>query len=190
MIHVGANVWYKNLAGVIRIFSRLITLPETRDLHLVMVGNSRYGDLKDLVTKADLTGRVTMLTNLANEDLCALYSGACGLLFPSLCEGFGWPIIEAQACGCPVFATDRPPMTEVGGDGAVYFDPERCDDAAEVIRYHLSGGSEMRAAGFRNAKRFSAESTAAGYVKLYSEAIVFETASGGHKATSPEPGGN
>ena len=70
-----------------------------------------------------LRDRVIELTNITNEDLRALYSKATALLFPSLREGFGWPIIEAQACGCPVFTSDRVPMTEVGGDAAIYLDP-------------------------------------------------------------------
>jgi glycosyltransferase involved in cell wall biosynthesis len=172
MIHVGADVWYKNLTGVIRIFNRLVVSPEGRDLCLVMIGNGRREDLKALVKGCGLQSKVTMLSNVPCEDLCALYSGACGLLFPSLCEGFGWPIIEAQACGCPVFASDRPPMTEIGGEGAVYFNPEGYDRAAELIRGHLSNPLDMRAAGLLNARRFSAANTAAAYVGVYSGVIA------------------
>lgn len=176
MMHVGADLWYKNLPGVIRIFSRLVAFPETGDLRMVMVGNSGTDEVNALVGGCGLEGRVTILSSISSEDLRALYSEACGLLFPSLCEGFGWPIIEAQACGCPVFASDRSPMTEVGGEGAVYFNPDEYDEAADVVRRHLSRGSEMRTAGFLNARRFSAAGTAAAYVRLYSEAIALETA--------------
>jgi glycosyltransferase involved in cell wall biosynthesis len=176
LIHVGADVWYKNLPGVIRIFSRLVDFPEMCDLRLVMVGSGATDELNSLVRGCGLGDKVTMLSNVSSEDLRALYSAAGGLLFPSLCEGFGWPIIEAQACGCPVFASDRPPMTEVGGEAAVYFNPEDYDEAADVVRRHLSNVSEMRTAGFLNAKRFSAASTAAAYVRVYSEAIALEAA--------------
>ena len=57
---------------------------------------------------------------VGNEALAALYSGAELLLFPSLEEGFGWPIIEAQASGCRVVTTGKAPMTEVGGNAAFY----------------------------------------------------------------------
>jgi hypothetical protein len=67
-------------------------------------------------------------------------------------------------------------MTEVGGEAAVYFNPEDYDEAADVVRRHLSNVSEMRTAGFLNAKRFSAASTAAAYVRVYSEAIALEAA--------------
>jgi glycosyltransferase involved in cell wall biosynthesis len=176
MIHVGTDVWYKNLTGVIRIFNRLVTSPEARDLYLVMVGNGPREDLKALVKRFGLERKVTMLSDVPGEDLRALYSGASGLLFPSLREGFGWPIIEAQACGCPVFASDRPPITEIGGEGAVYFNPEEYDGAAELIRGHLSNASDMRAAGLLNARRFSAANTAASYCRVYSEAIALQGA--------------
>jgi glycosyltransferase involved in cell wall biosynthesis len=176
LIHVGAGVWYKNLPGVIQIFSRLVAFPEMCDLRLVMVGSGATDELNCLVRGCGLDGRVTMLSNVSSEDLRALYSAAYGLLFPSLCEGFGWPIIEAQACGCPVFASGRPPMTEIGGEAAVYFNPEEYDEAANIIRRHLSYRSEMCAAGLLNARRFSAANTAAAYVRLYSAAIALETA--------------
>jgi glycosyltransferase involved in cell wall biosynthesis len=175
MIHVGADVWYKNLVGVLEIFRRLVAFPEASRLRLVMVGAGDRRKLNSLAKNYGLEARIVKLSNVSNEDLCALYSGACGLLFPSLCEGFGWPIIEAQACGCPVFASDRPPLTEVGGEGAIYFNPEQYDEAATVIRKHLSHESEMRIAGFLNARRFSATSTATAYSGLYARAIASET---------------
>lgn len=172
LIHVGADVWYKNLPGVVRIFERLTTFQDTDTLRLVMVGAGRREQVRSILRDCGLSERVTILSDVSSEDLAALYSGASGLLFPSLCEGFGWPIIEAQACGCPVFVSDRPPMTEVGGEGAVYFDPEDHDGAAEVVRRHLTDEADIRAAGFRNAARFSAASTAASYVALYAGATV------------------
>jgi glycosyltransferase involved in cell wall biosynthesis len=181
MIHVGADVWYKNLPGVIRIFSRLANFPETRDLRLVMVGNGQRRHLNALLEGCGLDGRVLMLSCVSSEDLRALYSGACGLLFPSICEGFGWPIIEAQACECPVFASNRPPMIEIGGEGAVYFNPEAYDEAADAVRHNFSHASEMRAAGLHNASRFSAPRMAADYLQLYARAIALEP--GSHRRT-------
>jgi hypothetical protein len=60
-------------------------------------------------------GQVVFARGLTNEALEVAYSSAGLLLFPSLAEGFGWPIIEAQACGCPVLTTAEPPRNEIGG---------------------------------------------------------------------------
>ena len=171
IIHVGSDVWYKNVTGVVRIFSSLLSFPQTNDLHLVMVGNGRTRELNSLIGEYGLSSRIIVLSRVSNDDLRALYSRASGLLFPSLCEGFGWPIIEAQACGCPVFTSNRAPMTEVAGDGAVYFDPEKYQEAADIIRRHLPESAEMRSLGFVNAARFSATAMAAAYVRLYFQAI-------------------
>jgi glycosyltransferase involved in cell wall biosynthesis len=118
-----------------------------------------------------LSDRVRVLFNVEAEDLCGLYSGASALLFPSLCEGFGWPIIEAQACGCPVFTSNRPPMTEVGGDGAVYIDPEDPIEAAKIILENLPHAEGMREAGFANLRRFSTDQMVDGYLNLYASAM-------------------
>jgi glycosyltransferase involved in cell wall biosynthesis len=123
--------------------------------------------MRDFVHAGGLADKVVELQGVGNEDLGALYSSAVASLFPSLQEGFGWPIVEAQACGCPVFTSNRAPMTEVGGNAAVYFDPTQITSAADTIIQHLPRVQEMRQAGLENAKRFRTEAMIAGYVALY-----------------------
>jgi glycosyltransferase involved in cell wall biosynthesis len=101
-----------------------------------------------------------------------LYSHAAGLIFPSLQEGFGWPILEAQACGCPVFTSNRAPMTEVGGDAAVYFDPTNPQAAAQVIAAAMNRRNEIKMLGLRNVSRFSAEAMLDGYLASYQKALA------------------
>ena len=77
----------------------------------------------DLLSRSDdlvSCGKVKFITGLTDEQVCAIYNLAKVLLFPSLYEGFGWPIAEAFACGCPVITTNAAPMTEVGGSAAIY----------------------------------------------------------------------
>ena len=69
----------------------------------------------------------------------AVYSRARALLFPSLAEGFGWPLVEAQACGCPVITTDEPPMNEVAGDAAHYLPRLRSDTEIDTWAAHGAG---------------------------------------------------
>jgi glycosyltransferase involved in cell wall biosynthesis len=119
------------------------------------------------VQASGLEGQVVELGGVYDEDLRALYSGAVALVFPSIHEGFGWPVIEAQACGCPVFASNRPPLPEVGGAGAFYFDPEDPGGAAAVIAAGLDRLDALRAAGLENVQRYSAEAMAGAYIRIY-----------------------
>ena len=102
LLHVGGNQWYKNRLGVLEIFASLRARADFRGHRLMMVGKPFTAEMRSFIASHNLRAEVTELTFLANEDLRALYSLAEGLVFPSFEEGFGWPIIEAQACGCPV----------------------------------------------------------------------------------------
>jgi glycosyltransferase involved in cell wall biosynthesis len=167
LLHVGGNHWYKNRMGVLRIFRELIRLQDMQDIQLVLAGEPGTAEMNSYITVNGLDARVTVLTGVDNEQLRALYSSARGLLFPSLYEGFGWPIIEAQACGCPVFTTNRPPMTEVGGSSAIYIDPQNYPDAAGRIATALLLGEGGGQAALDNAARFGAGAMVDGYISIY-----------------------
>ncbi|HWM34290.1 MAG TPA: glycosyltransferase [Pseudolysinimonas sp.] len=98
---------------------------------------------------------------LSDAELALLLRNARALVFPSLYEGFGLPLVEAQALECPVIASDRASIPEVAGDGAVYFDPTRPQDAVERVRA-LDAEERRRlvASGRRNVARFSWDRTA------------------------------
>lgn len=170
-LHVGGNQWYKNRLGVVRIFANLATRGGFERSHLLMVGKPWTREMRHLVSASGLSGRVHELVDVANEDLRALYSAAEALIFPSLQEGFGWPIVEAQACGCAVFTTNRAPMTEVGGDAAVYFDPDDPAEAARAIAGGLGDAGTRRLRGLENAERFSSEAMAAGYIAAIEKVV-------------------
>ena len=87
--------------------------------------------------------RVVEVEGPENELLEALYSSAMVLLYPSRFEGFGWPIIEAQACGCPVICGNREPMSEVGGEAALTaeVDDEAGHGARRILRADRSRGT-------------------------------------------------
>jgi glycosyltransferase involved in cell wall biosynthesis len=127
---------------------------------------------------------VWFLDEVGDEELRALYSAAEALLFPSLEEGFGWPIVEAQACGCPVITTHKAPMTEVGGEGPLYLEEaevsgsdagglQRGSERISALLGEPDGVRERRrAAGFANVRRFSAEKMLREYVALYEAAVT------------------
>ncbi len=168
-LHVGGNQWYKNRAAVLRIFRELAVKPEFAASKLVMAGKPLPANLAALLDESGLRDRVISVTGTTNDELEALYSHALALVFPSLEEGFGWPIAEAQACGCPVAVTGRPPMTEVAGDAAIFFDPADAAGAAEAICQGLAQRESLREAGFRNLARFSEDKIVSEYLAFYAD---------------------
>ena len=169
LLHIGGNQWYKNRSGVLTIFNYLRQQPNLSDLYLVMVGQPFTDQLRQFIQDNSLKTQVKELVAVENEDLRALYSTTTALLFPSLQEGFGWPIIEAQACGCPVFTSNRSPMTEVGGKAALYINPDNPKEAARDIAKNLPNISKLKQAGLINAQRFTSQRMLDSYVKLYQE---------------------
>lgn len=173
--HVGGNQWYKNRAGVLRIFAHLANRREYRDHHLVMAGKPWPQAMRQVVKDLGLESRVMELVEVSNEDLRALYSTAEALIYPSLQEGFGWPIAEAQACGCVVATTDRAPMNEVGGTAAIYFNPAQEVEAAQRIAEGLQAAEKHRASGLVNAARYAPEAMIQGYLHCYRQAIATQS---------------
>jgi glycosyltransferase involved in cell wall biosynthesis len=169
LLHVGGNQWYKNRLGVLRIFGHLRKLAPHCQLKLVMVGKPWAEEMRGYVRENGLSDAIVELHNVENEDLRALYSKATLMLFPSLQEGFGWPIIEAQACGCPVVTSNRAPMTEIGGSGAIYINPDDERLAAFTLKSVLPSISAMRAASVQNAARFNESAMIHGYVSAYTK---------------------
>ena len=126
-------------------------------------------ELHSLGAELGLSDRLVEIKNPDSAMLEALYNRATALLFPSRFEGFGWPIAEAQACGCPVICSDRGPMPEVAGEAALI---HRVDDeeafAADILRLSDPGERERWSEkSLRNAQRFSTEKMIAQYVEIY-----------------------
>lgn len=132
LLQVGGAQWYKNRPGTLSLYKELSGLLSPTPA-LVMVGPPLSAEDSAQATALGVSPRIIHLAAVTNPQLEALYNLAGGLLFPSWEEGFGWPVAEAQACGCPVFASDRAPMNEVGGRSAFYFDPADPAGAARLI---------------------------------------------------------
>jgi glycosyltransferase involved in cell wall biosynthesis len=173
ILHVGGNQWYKNRVGVLRIFARLIDSDSFSDIKLVMAGKPWTEAIENVIREEHLGDRVIQAPNVTNDELQALYGNAVALLFPSIEEGFGWPILEAQACGCPVITSCRPPMSDVAGEGAILIDPVDARAAARAIADGLANLEGLRAAGFRNLERFNEGAIVDQYCAFY-EAILRE----------------
>jgi glycosyltransferase involved in cell wall biosynthesis len=150
----------KNLSRLIAAFAGL-----RLDVTLVLAGRRGwlYENLFSQVRRLGLEGRVLFPGYVADEDKAALLSGALALVFPSLYEGFGLPVLEAQACACPVIASRTSSMPEVAGDAALLVDPEDVGALAEAMGT-IAGDPVLRdelvERGLANVQRFSWEACA------------------------------
>jgi len=176
VLHVGGNQWYKHRAGVIAIYAHY-ALRARNPLPLLMVGAKPDTLVREQLKRIPPAGRVEFLVRPSTDVLHAAYSQAAALIYPSLAEGFGWPIIEAMACGCPVLTTNDSPMTEAGGSVANYLPVLQGDlnewaaTCAEILSSVLSRSSIERAlardAGLLHAKRFNEDITIESYMEIY-----------------------
>jgi glycosyltransferase involved in cell wall biosynthesis len=170
--HIGGNHWYKNRGAAIDIFAELRKLPQYASAKLVMAGGPMTAALREIAERHQVDQTIFEAVGLSNECLQALYSCALATLFPSLEEGFGWPILEAQACRCPVVTTDRPPMNEVAGGAAILIDPAKPETAAQAVADALQDTTQLCADGVRNAAGYSAERMLERCEALYHEIVA------------------
>ena len=153
-----AKTWpHKNHERLLAAFALLRA--QEPDLRLVLTGGGTERlagppgvDARGLVPGAELVG---------------LYRRAACLVFPSLYEGFGTPVLEAMACGTPVAAARAGSLPEVSGDAAVLFDPRDPEAVADGVREALSRADELRAAGIARAARFTWEASARSHADAY-----------------------
>jgi glycosyltransferase involved in cell wall biosynthesis len=141
-----------------------------------MVGKPLAPDLEALRHRLGLGDDLVHLSRISEPQLEALYSLADALIFPSWHEGFGWPVAEAQACGCPVFTSDRPPMTEVGGDAACFIDPADPIGAARRIVAAWPLRPQMSALGLARAGEWDPALMLDRYVAAYTALVSPATA--------------
>jgi glycosyltransferase involved in cell wall biosynthesis len=177
LLHVGLDLARKNRMAVIKAFIALHDRAMAAGKQpvaeqLVFVGPELGAEQQQLLAARGLAERVVVVQGVSHEELRALYSSAAALLFPSLQEGFGWPVIEAQACGCPVFTSDLPPMNEIGSEAAVFVDPNDPEAIAAAIEGAAPTLCQMRRLGIANAAHYSAAQMAANYVAAYRRAIA------------------
>ena len=171
ILHVGGNQWYKNRLGVLRIYASAVAAnPAAPDL--IMAGKPFTAEMEAYVAANHLHERVRSIEGCGNEDLRALYSLANLLLFPSLAEGFGWPVIEAQACGCPVLCSSVEPFPEVTRGTARMHDPaDEPGFADELLRLLAEPDTRqtLTTQGLDNAQRFAPATMIANYVECYDQ---------------------
>ena len=176
LLFVGSEHPRKNFAGLLNSFSKLKSQGRFKDLKVLKVGRAgRPGaDFRQqtlqVVEELGLSSEVVFTDYVAREDLPAYYSGAECFILPSLYEGFGFPPLEAMACGCPVIVSNAASLPEVVGNAAIKVDPDDIDGTANallkvLIDEHLK--QELVSKGFKQVRRFSWQRVANETLKVY-----------------------
>ena len=151
---------HKNIDRLVRAYAR-----EKRDYKLILAGmRGFHGDVIDrLIDELGVRDRVTLTGWISLAQLCDLYDRALACVYPSTFEGFGMPALEAMAAGVPLLCSDIPPLREVAGDTALYFDPLNEDALAQGLTRIVSDErlrTKLTAAGRERARTLTWERTA------------------------------
>lgn len=152
VLYLGTTKPHKNLEGLIAAWETVEEkVPEPPTLVIAGAGDTGHQAL----SRAD---SARILGEVEETDLAALLSGATLFVFPSLCEGFGLPIIEAMACGAAVLCSDGSSLTEITADAALHFDPAQPQNLTETICRALANETlrvDLARRGLAQASRFS-----------------------------------
>ncbi|PWU22840.1 hypothetical protein C5B42_04970 [Candidatus Cerribacteria bacterium 'Amazon FNV 2010 28 9'] len=172
LLYVGDINYSKNIPFLLRLMKNL-------PVPLVMVGKQMKNtsiqegkEIADFIVSEHMEDLIILLDHVeTNEELSALYSGAIAYIQPSLYEGFGFPILEAMQCKCPVICSVGGSLPEVAGDAALYFHPSDSQSAINAIRkvIHMSGDERLALIhkGIARAQLFSWEKTARETLDVY-----------------------
>ena len=167
---VGQGAPYKNHEGALRAFALAFALTPGIDLVLVRRRGDTGPALERLAAALGLKGRVHFLETVTRTALVQLYCGAEALLHPSFIEGFGNPVAEAMACGCPVVTSDCSAMPEVAGGAALLADPRDPGAIAAALKRAVEDpalAADLRARGLRRAAELDWRAFAAANCALY-----------------------
>lgn len=169
----------KNIKNLLLAFEKFSENSQFKDARLIIIGKKGWNSEEIFTTHDSLKfkNKVLFLDFVPNEDIIHFYNQAILFCFPSLYEGFGFPILEAMACGCPVLTSNISSLPEVGGNAAYYINPQNIKEIADAMQKILVDNimrENMVKLGIEQAKKFSWERCAEETHKVYEEALKNE----------------
>ncbi len=166
LLHVGSDLPRKNR---VLLLDMVAALGDRWVGNICFAGAPLDAGLLARVEALSLQSRVISVVSPGHETLVALYSTCAAFIFPSYAEGFGWPVIEAQACGAPVLASDIAPMPEVSGGAALHASPDNALDFAEAFLrlFNDDARQALIKQGFINCQRFEPTAMIDAYLNLF-----------------------
>jgi glycosyltransferase involved in cell wall biosynthesis len=174
LLGVGTLEPRKNIARAVEAFARFVA-PRFPEHSFYLVGELgwKYAEVLAAIERHGGGGRIRRLGYVPHADLPALYGHADLLVYPSLYEGFGFPVLEAMACGTPVLTSDCSSLREVAGGAAILVDPLSVEAIAEGMARGLRPGPDRNgliARGLERAASFCWEKTTEATLAVYAEA--------------------
>jgi len=172
LLHVSSGNPYKNNAGVLRVVAELRRAG--LDVALTRVGRPLNPGEQALARELGVETKVMEGGFVSDERLVELYNACDVFLFPSYWEGFGWPALEAMACGLPLVTSDCPALAELVGDAGRMASPDDICGLAEHVGAILESqglARELRRRGFERAAQYSWKRTVEAYARVY-EAVA------------------
>lgn len=161
----------KNTQSVVHAFSKFIKATKKKQkLNIVSSIQTQDDKLMDLITKLKLDNDVIIIKSPTTNQMVTLYNNSTALIYPSLFEGFGIPILEAFACGCPVITSNYGAMKEVAGNCALFVNPKSVNDIFNkliLISKERSLRNKLKVCGLERSKKFSWKKTASKTLEIY-----------------------
>ncbi len=172
ILYVGSRNYYKNFNNVLMAFKELVRNDDS--LFLICGGGGQFNEAEmELFKENDLSDKI-LHRHADDVSLATLYSNAILFAFPSLYEGFGIPVLEAMNCNCPMALSNSSSLPEVGGDAAIYFDPNDSKDISNQmskIIYDNVLRKKIIEKGNTRRENFSWQKTAIETKKLYEQSL-------------------
>jgi len=182
ILYVGGTFPRKNLPTLIKAYA-LLQKDLRRKYQLVVLTGSSSGRgserLRDLINSTNLDATIiediVIVDFVPQDELVMLYNATTVFVYPSICEGFGLPPLEAMSCGTPVVTSNAPAMNEVAKDAGVLVDPLNASEisgALEKVLLNAGLRKELSSKGLKRSKDFSWERTARGTLEIFKRAMV------------------
>lgn len=175
ILFVGTSEPRKNLKLVLNAFSRFLThqliIAKEKKINLVLAGNYGWGG------RPEEKSNVQVLGFIDKKDLPGLYSAATVFVYPSTYEGFGLPVLEAMACGCPVITTDKGSLKEIAGDAAITIGINEEELTVNLTKIFIDHNLrwDMIKKGISNSAKFSWKHTVTKVLEIYKKLIEENT---------------
>jgi len=169
-LFVGSVEPRKNLLGLVRAAEGWLNARVDRQIVVAGPEGWLNSEVHRFITEHSLKERVRFLGYVARDDLRAWYTGARAFVYPSFYEGFGFPVLEAMACGCPVITSNTPALEEIAAGAATLVTPGDDDElkrAIEDVADNETAREELRRLGLERASRYTWRETALKTLEVY-----------------------